>query len=112
MGNANSSGPYIFTGFAPQYVLIKKDGGDGWWIIDKTQGNILPNPNTQMLVSNTNAGDNNSVSPFINFYSNGFALTSTWAGVNGNGSDYVYLAFAENPFVATSGSSSVPVTAR
>ena len=108
LGNGNANGIFVYTGFTPKYILLKKDGGDGWWIVDDKQANPLPNPNTQMIVSNTNAGDNNSVSPFIDIYSNGFKLRSTWTGVNANGSDYVYYAVGQSLV----GSNNVPCTAR
>ena len=108
IGNNNANGTSIYTGFAPKFILLKKDGGDGWWIVDDKQANPLPNPNTQVIVSNTNATDNNSVSPFIDIYSNGFKLRSTWSGVNGNGSDYVYYAVGQSLV----GSNNIPNNAR
>ena len=108
IGNNNANGTSIYTGFAPKFILLKKDGGDGWWLVDDKQANPLPNPNTQMIVSNTNATDNNSVSPFIDIYSNGFKLRSTWSGVNGNGSDYVYYAVGQSLV----GSNNIPNNAR
>jgi hypothetical protein len=45
----------------------------------------------------------------LDFVSNGFKITSSGAQWNDSGSTYIYMAFAENPFV-TSGA--VPVTAR
>ncbi len=108
LGNGNANGTFVYTGFTPKYILLKKDGGDGWWIVDDKQANPLPNPNTQMIVSNTTGADNNSVSPFIDIYSNGFKLRSTWSGVNANGSDYVYYAVGQSLV----GSNNVPCTAR
>ena len=108
IGNGNVNGEFIYTGFAPKYVLLKKDGGDGWWIVDDKQANPLPNPNTQMIVANTSNGNNNSVSPFIDIYSSGFKLRSTWSGVNASGSDYVYLAIGQSLV----GSNNIPCVAR
>ena len=108
IGNNNADGTFVYTGFAVKFVLLKKDGGDGWWLVDDKQANPYPNPNVQMLVSNTSAGNNTSVSPFIDIYSNGFKLRSNWAGVNGDGSDYVYYAVGQSLV----GSNNVPCTAR
>jgi len=108
IGNNNANGTFVYTGFAVKFVLLKKDGGDGWWLVDDKQANPYPNPNVQMLVSNTNGADNNSVSPFIDIYSNGFKLRSNWSGVNGNGSDYVYLAIGQSLV----GSNNIPCVAR
>jgi len=35
--------------------------------------------------------------------SNGFKLRTTDAGINGSGSTYIFMAFAENPFVTSTG---------
>jgi len=107
-GNGNADGTFIYTGFAPQYVLLKRtDSADGWWIIDNKQANPYPNPNVQLLVADTNGIDNSSVSPFIDILSNGFKLRSSWAGVNASGGSYIYMAFAEEPLVGDN-----PATAR
>jgi hypothetical protein len=43
------------------------------------------------------------------FLSNGFKMRNTFGGQNVSGASYIYMAFAENPFVSSSG---VPVVAR
>jgi len=103
-GNGNADGPFIYTGFAPKFVLLKVVTGvaDGWWLVDNKQANPYPNPNVQMLVANTSAADNSSVSPFIDILSNGFKLKSDWAGVNTNGSTYIYVASGQ-PIISNSG---------
>ena len=53
------------------------------------------------------AGDNTSRN-YIDFYSNGFKMRNTDADHNQTGETMVYMAFAENPFVA----GGVPTTAR
>ena len=45
----------------------------------------------------------------IDILSNGFKVITTDAGQNTSGASYIYMAFAENPFVA---SNFVPATAR
>ena len=46
---------------------------------------------------------------YIDIYSNGFKPTTTDGGLNTDGSVYVYMAWAEMPFVNSNG---VPATAR
>jgi hypothetical protein len=41
--------------------------------------------------------------------SNGFKQRASSAEFNGSGASYIYMAFAENPFVSSSG---IPVVAR
>ena len=45
----------------------------------------------------------------MDIYSNGFKMRSSDSALNGNGTNYIYLAWAENPFVDSTGR---PVTAR
>ena len=109
-GNGNADGTFVYTGFSPAFVIMKRtDTSDIWSIVDNKQANPYPNPNVQMLVANTDGADNSSVSPFIDILSNGFKLRGTWTGVNASGGTYIYMAFAENPLVGTNG---IPATAR
>ena len=43
------------------------------------------------------------------FLSNGFKLRDSQTIVNGSGSTFIYMAFAENPFVTSTG---IPTPAR
>ena len=45
----------------------------------------------------------------IDFLSNGFKVVAASSDANNSGSTYIYMAFAEHPFVSSKG---VPVTAR
>jgi hypothetical protein len=109
-GNGNADGTFVYTGFSPAFVIIKRtDTSDIWSIVDNKQANPYPNPNVQMLVANTNGADNSSVSPFIDILSNGFKLRGTWTGVNASGGTYIYMAFAEQPLVGTN---NIPAKAR
>ena len=45
----------------------------------------------------------------LDFVSNGFKLRNTDDNGNASGSTYIYMAFAESPFVTSTG---VPATAR
>jgi hypothetical protein len=109
-GNGNADGTFVYTGFSPAFVIMKRtDTSDIWSIVDNKQANPYPNPNVRMLVANTNGADNSSVSPFIDILSNGFKLRGTWTGVNASGGTYIYMAFAENPLVGTN---NIPATAR
>jgi hypothetical protein len=45
----------------------------------------------------------------MDFLSNGFKLRKNLNGANDSGQTYVYMAFAEHPFVSSEGT---PVTAR
>ena len=111
-GSTGSSGTgtsYIHCGFSPSYVLIKNGQQAAEWMIfdNKRQGF---NPENEALTANLSAAERTT--NYLNFFSNGFSLSNTDGEVNSAGVGYIFTAFAENPFVATSGTTAVPVTAR
>ena len=98
-GNGNANGPFVFTGFKPAMIIIKRiDTAEDWWIYDTKRD--VDNPVTQILYVNavtaeiSATGDNVS----LDIVSNGIKLRT--ANVNWNADDgtYIYLAFAETPF--------------
>ena len=110
IGNASTNGPFIYTGFKPSWVMIKRiDGANGWNIFDSARNptNVVE----KQLFANSNAIEEADVSHNAarDYLSNGFKIRETGNDVNVNGSSYLYMAFAENPFVDSSG---IPVTAR
>ena len=89
------------------------EGWSNWYIFDTTRNPT--NMNTKELMANKNnvESDNGADYAQIDMLSNGFKIRngSAW-GPMASGRTNIYMAFAENPFVATSGTSAVPVTAR
>ena len=109
VANGNVNGPFIYLGFKPAFVIIKADGTEAWRMVDNKR--IGFNVDNRYLTPNDNVAESGSVSD-IDLLSNGFKLRSA-AGNYNSGSlyNYIYLAFAETPFVANSGES-IPTTAR
>jgi hypothetical protein len=68
------------------------------------------NPIKDGLNPNTNNATQGAAYDMVDFLSNGFKIRAfadgTW---NGSGNSYIYMAFAENPFVTSTG---IPTTAR
>ena len=106
-GNGNSNGPFVYTGFKPAWLMWKRtDSGTDWRMFDNkrdddnvVKGRLFPNT----------SGSENTSQDTLDFLSNGFKLRSTNSGGNASGGTYIYMAFAEHPFVSSKG---VPVTAR
>ena len=67
------------------------------------------NLNDEYFYINSNAGESTSSTSGYDFLSNGFKTRNTYNDGNVNGQTYIYMAFAENPFVT---STSIPTTAR
>ena len=107
-GNGSSDGTFVYTGFRPQWVMIKRtDSADNWIIFDKKRDSY--NGVSKMISANLSNAEYDDPTDNLDFVSNGFKLRINNARDNASGGTYIYMAFAENPFV-TSGA--VPVTAR
>ena len=111
-GNGNADGTFIHTGFKPAWVMIKRTSGAENWVIWDNKRDPINNfyhvllANATSVEDTTNAG---SGGRYVgDFLSNGFKLRNTHDTSNSS-STYVYMAFAENPFVSSKG---VPTTAR
>ena len=109
-GNSNADGPFIYTGFKPAWIMFKKtSGADGWGIFDNKRGyQNATNPLDAYLQPNANNAESGE-SDSIDFLSNGFKWRISSGFRNESGSTFIYMAFAESPFVS---SESVPTTAR
>jgi len=108
VGNGNASnGSFIYTGFKPAFVMIKRsDGATNWRLFDNKRSGY--NGDTSQLYPNlSNAED--SAGDQLELLSNGFKNRTVSGDQNGSGNDYIYMAFAENPFVTSTG---IPTTAR
>jgi len=101
------SNSFIYTGFKIGWLLVKvSDGTNGWLVIDVKRSPA--NPQGKFLYANANSAEGTVT--YGEFFSNGFGWKGTNSiAVNQSGKNYVYMAFAENPFVA---SNFVPATAR
>ena len=95
-GNGNAAGPFVYTGFKPAFVIAKisSDAND-WFMFDNKRSTF--NPMDDSLYPNTSAVENTN--HIIDFLSNGFKIRDSDGTVNSTGNTYIYLAFAENPFV-------------
>ena len=108
VGNANTNGTFIYTGFSPAWILHKRSSNTGDWRVwnNKSEGF---NPNPHALFPNTDATEYNTSNLHIDFLSNGFKFRTSDSNVNTSGETYIYMAFAEAPFVNSNG---VPCNAR
>ena len=109
IGNGNANGTFVYTGFKPAWILVKNtEITEGAWVINDNKRNAF-NPNSNTLTPH-NSETENTGTDRTDFLSNGFKLrvgsSTAW---NGNGNKIVYMAFAESPFVTSTG---IPTTAR
>ena len=109
VGNGNADGPFNYTGFKPAFLLYKNvtDNNKPWYLVDNTRD--INNPGEHYVFANLTDAENDNHANKIDFLTNGYKSRSTGTTVNADGKEYIYMAFAENPFVTSKG---VPATAR
>ena len=102
VGNGNTDGPSIYTGFKPAFLMIKRSDGAGYWVMLDSKRN-LPNGTGQRL--GAQATDVEYGATNIDFLSNGFKVRAANADSDTNlaGGTYVYMAFADKPYVTPNG---------
>ena len=104
-GNSSNDGPFLYTGFRPNCMIIRgATTGENWMIF----GYAPPyNLIDKYLQIDTNVADMTNIAPG-DFCSNGFKIRDDDNKIN-EGNTYVYAAFAEFPIVS---SNSKPGVAR
>ena len=108
IGNGDADGPFIYTGFKPAWLMIKGSDVTGYWVMLDNKRNT-PNGTGKRLGAQANDAEYGSTG--IDLLSNGFKVrvANADSDVNQNTNNYIYMAFAESPFVSSEG---VPTTAR
>ena len=103
VGNGSTDGPFVYTGFRPRWVMIKRsDSTSNWFLVDTARDTY--NVSGFALFPNTSDSEQDlrSSSTPLDILSNGFKLrTSTLTGgtnINISSATYIYAAFAESPF--------------
>jgi hypothetical protein len=106
-GNGNADGTFVYTGFKPAFVMTKLSSasGEGWEIYNNKA--LGYNVDNNKLVANTSGAE--STADRIDLLSNGFKARINSDGINASGGTLIYMAFAESPFVTSTG---IPTTAR
>ena len=107
-GVSNADGTFVYTGFRPAWVMIKRtDSAQQWGIADSKRD--VDNPaQHHLFAEDSQAGGASSYNNF-DLLSNGFKLRSGDQWTNVSGGTYIYMAFAESPFVNSNG---IPNNAR
>ena len=97
-GNGSVNGPFIYTGFRPAWIMIKNTdtADDNWYMADTKR-----NPNNvvkQILEANNVLAEYTTGSNKIDIVSNGIKCRDVGGNMNVSGENYIYMAFAEQPF--------------
>jgi hypothetical protein len=106
-GNGSTNGTFVYTGFKPAWVVFKRINSTGnWQLLDNKR--LGYNPENRTLYPNgTNTDQNEDDADLL---STGFKLRSNGNDSNASGSTYIYLAFAAETLVDSTGN--IVATAR
>jgi hypothetical protein len=107
VGNGSANGAFVYTGFKPAFFLLKKtSAADGWRLFDNKRAGYNDD-NYRLAPDATDAED--TATTYLDILSNGVKIRGTAGSFNQSGGTFIYMAFAEHPFVNSKG---VPTTAR
>jgi hypothetical protein len=96
-GNGNADGTFVYTGFRPAFVMVKRtDSADSWVMLDNER--VGYNGGNNVLEANDSAAEDSSVADRVDILSNGFKLRNSWSKINASSGNYIFISFAENPF--------------
>ena len=96
-GNGAADGVFVWLGFRPRWLMIKRtDTTSDWWMYDTSRDTY--NQTNALLYADLSSVENTSGTNHQDILSNGFKLRDSGAGDNVSGGTYIYAAFAENPF--------------
>ena len=108
-GTGSANGGFVHTGFAPAWLILKKTNSSGsvnWFMFDNKRSPI--NAVDDFLKADTSDAEGGDGNGYLDFLSNGFKFRTANIGTESGGT-FIYMAFAESPFVNSNG---VPNNAR
>ena len=96
-GNGSTDGPFIYTGFMPEFIMVKSSSNSGtnWDMLDATREPF--NTRGNQFFANTSAAEASNDHE-CDFLSNGFKWRDGSSSNNGSGYTIIYMAFARSPF--------------
>ena len=98
VGNSNTDGPFVHTGFKPAFIVLKNrdaGGGGNSWVINDNKRMGYNTDNKRLRVNSQGQEDD---SGRLSIFSNGFKLTQTYDEANQSGNTFVYIAIAETAY--------------
>ena len=108
-GNGNADGSFVNLGFKPAWLMVKPiDASDNWVMFDNKRHDALNSSVSPYFFYANKDFAETTDTKLLDFVSNGFKVRSSGNTVNRT-STFIGMAFAEQPFVNSSG---VPCNAR
>ena len=107
-GQKWSEAPYIYTGFKPALLIIRRlDASRDWYVIDNKRpgynnrldnGGQVDNFGSNYKLITNGSGFQQTAFHGVDLHTNGFSLLTAESAVNADGGSYIYMAWAESPF--------------
>jgi hypothetical protein len=94
-GNGSADGPFVYTGFRPKFIMTKNASAIGNWELQDTS---RATSNIMNAILQPNLPDVEAAAGRLDGLSSGFKIRTSSDDLNTSGSNYIYMAFAENPF--------------
>jgi len=94
-GNGNAEGTFVYTGFRPAFIIVKRTDSSGNWTV---YDNVRLGYNVANYQLYPNLSSTEGSSTHLDILSNGFKWRTSDANRNANNGTFVYMAFAEQPF--------------
>lgn len=100
-GNGSADGAFVFCGFRPRWIMIKRtDTTASWCVVDtsRSPNNTSVNGGMQNVLFPNVSNAEDTGADMCDGVSNGFKFRQNAASFNASGGTYIFAAFAENPF--------------
>ena len=110
-GNGNADGVFVYLGFKPALIIIKRtNSSSAWWVLkdNKRSHQNGENVNKYIIYPNDSSAEGTD-SNHMDLLSNGFKYRDSASAGNSSGNPFIYMAWAEAPFVNSKG---VPCNAK
>ena len=110
-GNYSSDGVFVYTGFKPELVIVKKKAATGSWRMFDSVRADGENPADKWLDAHSNSGGVGATDVQADLLFSGFKLRDAANAFNTDGSDYLYMAWGQT-LVGGDTNQNIPATAR
>jgi|DEB0MinimDraft_6_1074348.scaffolds.fasta_scaffold67282_1 hypothetical protein len=106
-GNGNADGSFIYLGFKPAFLIVKRTDTANFWLIRDNKRDTFNVSNKTLNADGADTEASWGSTYLIDYLSNGFKCRDATTPINASGGTYIYMAFAEEPLVGDN-----PATAR
>jgi hypothetical protein len=97
-GNGSTDGPFVYLGFRPAFVMVKRSDATGNWKLFDNALNPYNAADNSLAPNVSNPEASGSTTNLFDFTSNGFKARGTASDINASGGTYIFACFSEMPF--------------